>query len=215
MKHLVQVTALSFVVFASGPLLAQQPPVAPAPGTETTPPATPTGNTTTPATTPAAMTPIGDRPMFIGADALIDLPVGNFSNAAGIGFGALGRYEYVLNPQLNLTGRLGFIYFLTKSNAGFDYKYWTIPILVGVKYTVIPNLYVAGEIGLFNSHFSANIGGPFGNVSSSSTDFGLTLGAGYRLGLIDLRAALQIIDLGNAGDTMSLVASVGYNFWSK
>ena len=51
-----------------------------------------------------------------------------------------------------------------------------------------------------------------GDLSSSDDNLGLTLGAGYRMGDIDIRAGLHFLDLGNAGDFMELVASVGYNF---
>lgn len=205
MKRIAQLSALSLAILTSASLYAQEPPPA------TAPPAADPAAAPAPVTTTTA-TPVG--PMFIGADVLVALPVGDFSNGSSVGFGALGRYEYVLNAQLNLTGRLGFEYFVPKTVNGFDYKFWTIPILVGAKFTVAPNFYVAGEIGLFNSHFSATV--PFlGEISSSETDFGLTVGAGYRLGNIDLRALLQIMDLGNAGSSMSVVASAGYTFWKK
>jgi hypothetical protein len=48
--------------------------------------------------------------------------------------------------------------------------------------------------------------------SSSETDLGLNAGAGYRMGDLDLRGSLCIFDLGHAGDSMGLMASVGYNF---
>ncbi len=89
----------------------------------------------------------------------------------------------------------------------------TIPILVGAKFTVIPNVYVAGEIGFFNTHTSIDT--PVGTFSGSDTNFGLTLGGGYRLNQLDLRLQLEFLDLGHAGDSMALVASVGYDFWRK
>lgn len=202
MKRIIQTATLSLVALTATSSFAQEPPAAAPP-----PVAVPAEQA------PAASTALGGG-MLIGADLRLALPLGNFSDAAGLGIGALGRFEYVLTPQVNLTGRIGFTYFLPKSVGGVDLHYWTIPILVGAKFAVIPNLYVAGEIGLFNNHFTTDV--PFfGTVSGSETDFGLTLGAGYRMGDLDFRASLEFVDLGHASDSMSLVVSAGYNFWKK
>ena len=190
MTRIIQMALLSLVLLAAASLHAQEP----AP----------------PAPVPAA--PVGG--MVIGGDAEMALPVGNFDDAAGLGFGLLGRFEYVLNPQLDLTGRLGLIYFLPKSENRFDAKYWTIPILFGAKYNLNPDLYLAGELGLFSNHFTVD--DPLvGSESISETDFGLTAGAGYRLDNLDFRLTLQIVNLGHVADSLSIVACFGYTFWKR
>jgi len=204
-KRIIQMAALSLVASSAASSYAQEPPAAAPP-----PVAVPAEQA------PAASTALGGG-MLIGGDLRLAIPLGNFSDAAGVGIGVLGRYEYILTPQVNLTGRLGFTYFLSKDIGGVSVNYWTIPILVGAKLAVIPNLYVAGEIGLFNNHYTVAIPGIFGGgtASGSETDFGLTLGGGYRLGDLDFRASLEFLNLGHAGDSMSLVVSAGYNFWKK
>jgi len=207
-KRIIQMASLSLVALPAASSYAQEPPAAPPPGEAAPPPVT-----TPAAQAPAASTALGGG-MLLGADVRLAVPLSNFSNVASLGIGALARFEYILTPQVNLTGRIGFTYFLPKSVNGIDLHYWTIPILVGAKFAVIPNLYVAGEIGLYNNHFTTEV--PFfGTVSGSETDFGLTLGAGYRMGDLDFRASLEFLDVGNAGDSMSLVVSAGYNFWKK
>ncbi|MEP6655154.1 MAG: hypothetical protein ABJA82_17450 [Myxococcales bacterium] len=62
-------------------------------------------------------------------------------------------------------------------------------------------------------HASVEAGG--NSASDSQTDFGITVGGGYRTGDLDIRVALHVLDLGNAGDSMALVAGVGYNFWRQ
>jgi hypothetical protein len=186
-KTLVAALAVLLVPAAA---VAQTDPAAPAP-TETAPAVVATG------------TP---QQMLLGVDAQLLIPVGNFGDAAGIGIGALLRYEYVLMPKLNLTGRAGYNYHFEKNHI----KWSSIPILVGVKYAITDAIYGAGELGLFNNR--ASISG-FG--SASENDVGLTLGAGYRLGALDVRVNLQFQDLGHTGDSFAITAGAGYNFWGQ
>ena len=175
-----------------------------------------------PAGAPAPETPVAaaagqtgaETKIQLGADGAFVLPLGNFSNAANAGIGALIRGEYSVMPKLNITGRLGFVYYLTKDQ-GFDYKFWNIPVLVGAKYDIAQGFYGAAEAGLFLNHASATVSIPgFGSASSSNTetDFGATITAGYRMGDLDARVGLQWADLGHAGDTMGLMVNVGYSF---
>ena len=82
-----------------------------------------------------------------------------------------------------------------------------IPFWFGAKYAVADAFYGAAELGLVLG--KASVRRP---VSASDDNLGLTLGAGYRMGRLDIRAGIHVLDLGNAGDLMELVASVGYNF---
>jgi hypothetical protein len=156
-------------------------------------------------------------PNLIAADAQLAIPVGNLSDGAGIGFGVLGRYERNLIPKLNITGRIGFIYHLSKdSSSGVggtaSLNFYTIPILVGVKYDLTNSIFGAAELGIFSNHATASFGGM--SVSSGSTDFGITLGGGFRLtDQMEVRLNLHIMDLGNAGDSLALVGGFGYTFW--
>jgi hypothetical protein len=195
----MRVTTLSSLVAVTGMLVsfAAQAQEAPA-GGEATPAAAP--ETTPP---PAATT---SAKGIIGADAAVAIPFGDFSNGAGIGFGALFRAEYNLIPNLNLTGRAGFIYHLPKDTVIGDIKFYEVPILAGVKYAFADAFYGAAELGLVWGKASTDGG------SASETNLGFTIGAGYRLDALDFRAGIHILDLGNAGDSTELVLNAGYNF---
>jgi hypothetical protein len=168
-----------------------------------------------PSTTPAGAT----GGMLLGVDAEVAIPVGDWSNAAGLGFGALGRFEFNAAPKLNITGRIGYIYFLGKDTGFGTSNVHTIPILGGVKYDLTDAIYGAAELGLFNTGISAEVDlGAFGGkqtVSSSTTKLGATIGAGMHLGDLDARAGLQILSLGDAGESMMVGLNLGYNFWRK
>jgi len=193
----MRVKTLSSLVAVTGMLVsfAAQAQEAPA---EATPAAAP--ETTPP---PAAST---SAKGIIGADAAIAIPFGNLSDVAGIGLGALFRVEYNLIPNLNLTGRAGFIYHLPKDVLGTDVTFYEVPILAGVKYAFADAFYGAAELGLVWGKISTDAG------SASETNLAFTIGAGYRLNALDLRAGLNIIDLGNAGDSTELMLNAGYNF---
>lgn len=202
MKRIIQMATISLVGLFAGSSYAQQPPAGTAPA-EVAPVSTPAQQA------PMASTALGGG-MLAGVDARLTVPLGDLSNIASVGFGALGRYEYILTPQVNLTGRAGIDLFVGKNNA----SYWNIPILVGAKFAVIPNLYLAGELGLFYNHVSVDL--PFiGSASNGEFDFAMTLGAGYRMGDLDFRASVEFADLSNAGSTTALVLSAGYNFWRQ
>jgi hypothetical protein len=152
---------------------------------------------------------------LLGVDAEVAVPVGNFSDGAGLGFGGLLRYEFPVITRANVTARAGFVYHLSKDTTTalgtVTTKFWTIPLLAGLKFAATPSIYLAGEVGVFVNHGSSEIGGMSAG-SNTQSDLGLTLGVGYRLSALDLRVGLQILDLGHTSDTLVLAANVGYNF---
>lgn len=184
-------------------------------GTDETDEAGETGEAAAPAETvePAApVTPTestATQKMTVGADAGSVVPVGDFADGAGFGLAVLGRFEYAASPVLSVTARLGYHYHLEKNNVTFS----NIPIAGGVKYafgTGERRPYAAAEAGL---NFSSTSGEVLGmSVSDSDTNFGLTLGGGYDMGKLDIRAGLEILDLGHAGDLLGLFVNVGYDF---
>jgi hypothetical protein len=164
----------------------------------------PAGGEATPATPPPApVAPASSEAKgLLGVDVLAAFPFGNLGDGAGIGIGGLLRGEYGVMPQLNITARLGYVHHLAKNEVTFS----EIPVWVGAKYFVTEQIYAAAELGLV--HVKASVG----DFSTSDDNLGFTVGGGYKLGDLDLRAGLHILDLGHAGDSTEIVVSVGYNF---
>src|SRR5262245_44203888 len=136
----------------------------------------------------------------LGVDLAAALPVGNFGDGAGPGFGALIRYEFTIVSSANVTLRGGFMYHLEKNNLTF----YTIPVLGGLKIALGPSLYVAPEAGLFANHTEGN---------GFDAALGFNLGFGYRISSsFDLRVGAEMVDVGHAADSIALFASLGYNF---
>jgi len=158
--------------------------------------------------------------MLVGVDGGLVLPLGDWANATGVGFGALGRFEYALDPQLSATGRVGYITHLEKDDR---YKTSELPILAGLRLGLSgepDGLYVAGEAGLVNFTLRQPTGSAvFGNqvgggdkVSNSELKFGATAGAGYRAGNIDGRVGIFIASVSDLEETLGVMATIGYNF---
>ena len=154
----------------------------------------------------------------IGADGAFVLPVSSWSDVAGIGLGVMARGEYALQPALHLTGRLGYIYNLSKDQAGVGSTGTSeLPFLVGAKYYFSGEqggLYGAAELGLVSitSRADVDIMGYSTSASASETKLGFTAGAGFEVGGLDLRGQLFIPSVGDAGDFLGIMATVGYTF---
>src|SRR5262245_21963180 len=135
----------------------------------------------------------------VGVDLQAALPVGDFADGAGIGFGGLLRYEFTIANAANITGRGGFMYHLEKNTLTF----FTFPLLVGTKIKLGQSAYVGLETGAFINHT---------DPGGFDAALGFTLGVGYRISSIDLRIGAEMVDAGHATDSIALTGGLGYNF---
>lgn len=141
--------------------------------------------------------------MGVSAGAELALPMGDFSESNGIGFGGSAMFHYnLIEDKLDLTGSVGYLTFSGKTiSAGipgltaFDVKspaVSMIPIRVGANYKLIEDLglYVGTDLGVSLLTFAATsvtvdvpIFGPVTTEipSTSSTLFSLAPRVGYTL----------------------------------
>lgn len=108
------------------------------------------------------------------------MPLGDWGDAAGLGFGLTLNYEYALNDMLGITGRIGYIHHLgteVEGLSGVDINTTEIPVLAGVKYSFLPNVFAQAEVGLWRVSYNFSKG----TSPDAVNDLGLTLGAGYEL----------------------------------
>lgn len=193
--------ALALVGLASSPALAQDEATTP-------PPADPAA---APAATPAATPAAAGSLMAVGADLQLALPIGDLGDGAGIGIGGLAKFQYTVMPNLAVTARAGYVHHLAKNDITFS----EIPIWLGAKYFFIPAVYGGLELGYIQSKVSADFMGT--TIEASEWNLGMGVGAGYEMagvgpGSLDIGAKLQMLDLGNASESMQIAAHVGYNF---
>ncbi|MEJ7600202.1 MAG: hypothetical protein WKG01_20000 [Kofleriaceae bacterium] len=177
-----------------------------------------TATLATPAAADEVAAPTAVRSKTIGIDGGVAMPTGDWGDAAGFGFGALARLEIPFRPAITFTARAGYIYHTSKEAEGglggsADSSTSEIPLFAGARYafsrTATSEIYGAAELGLVMYRVSVDGGGE--SMSSSNTNLGMTLGAGYRTGKLDLRAGLLFPDVGEVGDAMALMATVGYD----
>ncbi|MEK6606125.1 MAG: hypothetical protein AABZ30_00525 [Myxococcota bacterium] len=150
--------------------------------------------------------------MALAADVAAGLPVGGFGDYAGFALGVLLRFEYDIDTKLTATARAGYLHHLAKERdeAGSpESKVSELPILGGVKVALSGPVYGALEFGV--DHVSVD-GGCAVECVEVDNHFALTAGGGYEMGDIDLRAALVVADLGEAGDSLMLLAGAGVVF---
>ncbi|MBK7395679.1 MAG: outer membrane beta-barrel protein [Myxococcales bacterium] len=151
----------------------------------------------------------------VGVDAGLALPIGKLSDGANLGLAGLVRVEHRIVPALDVTARLGAIYFLPKDAGGIKVSLLAIPLLVGVRVPFGEGPFVTGEVGLtrVSAHASGTVAGVDASGSSDAEFKGtLLVGGGYRFGAFDVKATFGGLDLGHFGDTLFLGVNAGYNF---
>jgi hypothetical protein len=155
-----------------------------------------------PAPPPAAAEP-GVKKIGVGGDAMFFLPVGDLADATGPGIGILGRFGYRVIPALEVTGRIGYIFGLSKENGAIKTSISNIPIWAGARYFIMnpaAGLWAGGELGVNLLQFSSegSVLGASLSSSSSETRFGFNLAAGYVISEdlpIDIRAQFSYLNL--------------------
>lgn len=174
-----------------------------------------------PAAAPAAEPAVAPAPavagtgLIIGVDAAYQLPLGDFADGTGMGFGGLIRAEYKLMPNLNLTLRTGYIFSLKKDIAGIGKSAVdNIPIWVGGKFFITDMFYAGAEVGANILRGRSEVS--FLGASESSTEtkakVGADVGVGALLGDLDVRAQFEVLNFGDAKKSMAVMINVGYNF---
>jgi hypothetical protein len=150
----------------------------------------------------------------VGVGAEVALPLGDFGEGFGIGFGGTGKAFYGISEQADITGTLGYLHFGMKDESEFmSGSMSMIPIMFGYRHD-FGGLYGEPQIGLMmvKSKVKMDFGGLgdiFGDIggSASTTKISFGLGGGYVFGDWDLGARFQIVDNANF-----LGVRIGYNF---
>ena len=195
------------VAAMTGTAFAEDPPADPATDPAATDPAATDPNAAPATTDPAMAAPAGGKTKVIGADAVVVIPLGDYADAANAALGAMGRFEFGLNPQLAITARAGLLYNLAKEIGGETPTILMIPVQAGAKYGIgTSGLFVQGEVGFTHTRTSV------GDFSDSTTKLSFEAGAGFQKGKLNARAGFWYIASDPA--LMGIMASVGFDFAS-
>lgn len=148
----------------------------------------------------------------------VGLPMGSFGDAFKTGFGGQGTFLYSLNPDITLTGAIGYYSFTNKDYS--DASYSTVPVLVGARYALGKGSfapYAGAELGIHFGSFKVvtpaidygfgytSSGGTF---TSSSSDFGFSPMVGFMMPLtpkLNLDVNLKYNIISTSGSSTSFL----------
>ena len=134
-------------------------------------------------------------------------PVGDLKDSHKFGIGGTAQVEYMVAQQVGITLNAGYISYSGKSQTflGTTYKnpaLGQIPILAGVRYYFIKDIYVSGQLGV--SVFKVK-------GADSESAFTYAPGIGIKVSLLDL--TLKYMGASKNGSTLSNVGlRVAVNF---
>ncbi len=92
--------------------------------------------------------------IHVGGQVGLSLPMGDFGDAANMGFGFLGNFYYGINQNIDLTASLGYIAWGTDADGA---SFSNIPIVVGGRYYFQRSNFtpfLAAELGINNLSFT-------------------------------------------------------------
>jgi len=172
--------------------------------------------------------------MTIGGLAGLYVPMGDFGDAAGTGFGILPQFEYKMNENVNLVGNIGYVswggktidmpyydyYTGTYGTQEWEYSYHNIPIMAGAKYYFgNGKLKTYGMANLSMNMFGFTVEFMGESESESETYFGFGFGGGFEKPLnekmnLDVAAAFESI-ASEGSSANSLVIKAGIKYFLK
>lgn len=134
--------------------------------------------------------------IMLSAGGNLALPMGDFGDAAGTGFGVSVTGEYGLADNIVGTVTLGYLIWAEESFGGYDFSYSAIPILAGAKYYFQNNFYGYGQLGFHIFQVDIDPSTPFFD-DDNDAELTLGLGAGYEINQFDFTAMYYIISDAN------------------
>jgi opacity protein-like surface antigen len=155
--------------------------------------------------------------MSLGINGEVALPMGTFGDVSGVGFGGTALFGYQIDPNITLTGRVGYLSFSEKED-GFP-TYSVMPILVGGRYYFMPEgedmrMYGAAELGLYNVAWKWSFMGMDFDDSEMKFGFAPAVGAQFKVGdNMNLDAHLNYSYISTEGDAINwLGIGIGLEF---
>jgi opacity protein-like surface antigen len=153
-----------------------------------------------------------------GINGEIALPMGDFGDAASMGFGGSVQGEYPFNEQVIGTASVGYLMWSPKDEyEDMDYSWSCIPIKAGAKYNFgTSGLYGIFEAGMYMFSVEYEYEDEwFGTISGddSESEFGFAPGVGFQMPVGEGNMKLDIsAQYETAGDFDFLGIDVGLRF---
>jgi hypothetical protein len=156
------------------------------------------------------------RMLWLGVDTEFGIPLGNYSDANSVGYGAVFTAEYALLEMLGATARIGFEGHMDRAiGANLSSHVHAIPVLLGTKYYIGPDhsgLFGAFELGIFDLMSSRDTS-PTASATSNDVKFGMGVGIGLQQDRWNVRLNMHTQDVGSFGNALMLSGGLGYQFY--
>ncbi|MCX7611480.1 MAG: outer membrane beta-barrel protein [Ignavibacterium sp.] len=158
--------------------------------------------------------------MAVGVGGNLALPMGSFGDVAGMGFGGGATFEYSFSENIVSTATVTYLMFGEKDLSGIGkYSYSIIPIHVGAKY-FFGSFYTSAETGMNMVSLKLEIPArrigtvtiPGASSTSSTSEFGFAVGAGYILQMGKNALDLSVKYQNYASSTAAINVGVAYKF---
>jgi hypothetical protein len=143
----------------------------------------------------------------LGANFELSVPVGDFADLAGLGYGGNVRYQYGADARAAVTATAGYLVWTTKDLAGGgSVQPKAFNIFLGGKYYFAKGFYGSFEGGLYFLSYTWT--GQAVGVEGSTTRFMLPIGLGYQSRGFELGVRYMLLDV----NYNCFSFTVGYNF---
>lgn len=153
----------------------------------------------------------------LGIDVGANIPVGKMADGIGTEYLGALRIEHTLQPQMAVTGRVGYLLGSDKEASAGGMKVTSgtdVALLwVGIVYRTTgkpDGLFATAEIGPARISGHTTFNGSTTTVSD--TKFGGEIGGGWRAGPLSARLALSALNISETTNTSGLLVSIGWDF---
>jgi hypothetical protein len=154
------------------------------------------------------------------AGAELAMPLGDFGDSAGMGFGLTGKVYYPYKENIDFTGRTGFVYFSTHDDFDDygDANWMEIPIMFGTRYKMPNKFYGLFELGftLISFSYEYEYTDFWGNTQThkydyDETELAFSIGGGYIHDKFDFSGFINSVQTdGDSANHFGI--RVGYKF---
>ena len=148
-----------------------------------------------------------DQKEFYG-QGVVALPIGDWSDFVNLGIGAGVGMRVPHSPELNFRGEISYIHFMTEDVPGADWSWSMIPVNILAEYQM-ESMYLLGGLGLVFAKSKVEFDDvPGMDFSSTDSEIGLVVGAGFELSpSMVLEGRFNIVS-----DANFLSANLGFRF---
>jgi|GEM_PF-3271520 len=143
----------------------------------------------------------------LGVTGELSVPVGDFSDIAGIGYGGMAKYQYGVDGKTAVTVSAGYLVWSKKDlGVAGTIQPKAFEVMAGGKFYFAQDLFGSLEGGLYFLSYSRT--GQFANVAGTATRFMMPVGVGWQKNGFEIGARYYLFN----ANANSFSFTLGYNW---